>query len=77
MTTRDAMLDLCHKWGMCSNNGGCPLMMEENKQKKYLCNDLNNSKAIDILQSLGYVLDDFPGITITISESDIASILDM
>ena len=77
MTTQKAMLDLCRKWGLCGNKGGCPLMTVENKQRKYLCNNLNDSKTIDILYHLGYDLDDFPTATISISESDIASILGM
>lgn len=77
MTPQEAMLDLCCKWGLCSNKGGCPLMEIENKQRKYLCNNLEKQKAIDILLSLGYDLDGFPSATITVSESDITSILDM
>jgi len=77
MTAQEAMLDLCRKWGMCANHGGCPLMEGENKQRKYLCNNLENQKTIDILLSLGYDLDGFPSANITVSESDIASILGM
>ena len=76
MTTQEAMLDLCRKQGLCSNRGGCPLMVRDTKTV-YLCNNLNDPKVIDILYHLGYDLDDFPTATISISASDIASILDM